>query len=92
MNELETIFSDKKYCFSEIGKARQLFSDRANMTVQKVEAMGKALGLMYLYCPEDIEDLVVATMTELAMRSSHLGVVLGQPQERSLNVGVTNER
>ena len=34
--------------------------------------MEKSLGLMYLYCPEDLQNIVLATIKEAEMRKSYM--------------------
>ena len=60
-------YSDKDNCFAEIGVARKTFGN-TKTTEEQYDQMEKALGIMFLYCPEDIQHFVQATMEEAATR------------------------
>lgn len=68
----EEIYNDKQYCFKELGIARKMFTSSDILIPEKVEAIEKALGLMYLYCPDDISELVLSQLDELERRQSML--------------------
>jgi len=37
----------------------------------RIEAMGKVLGMLYLYCPEDLQMAVYSTLYELQRREDY---------------------
>lgn len=69
---MEELFKNKEYCFKEIGRARAIFSSKKDFTSDKAKPMLKALGIMYCYCPEEIQDVVLVTMKEVQIRASYL--------------------
>lgn len=64
------IYDDSEYCTSEILLARKIFGNR-NTTEDQFEAMLKGLGLMVLYCPEEIKVLAQSTFMEATMRKAY---------------------
>ena len=60
-------YSDKENCFSDIRDARKAFGN-TETTEDAYDQMEKALGIMYLHCPEDIQHIVLATMDEATWR------------------------
>lgn len=60
-------YSDKENCFSDIRDARKAFGSTAT-TEEAYDQMEKALGIMYLHCPEEIQGIVEATMQEATWR------------------------
>ena len=67
MNAIKELYSDKKYCFTELQRVRQMFGDK-NTTQKVYEAMMKGLFFMLLHCPEEIEDIVRCTIEEATTR------------------------
>lgn len=70
MSEYIEMFKDRNYCLSEIGEARKVFTTRP-FTKDKVDALMKGLGLMLLYCPDEIYDIVLATIYEVETRAAY---------------------
>jgi hypothetical protein len=63
------LYKDRDYCLSEIRQARELFSSKYFQS--KFDTLVKSLGLMLLYCPEDIYDIVLATLQEAEQRVAY---------------------
>jgi|GEM_PF-4493050 len=42
------------------------------LTEKAAEGLSKALGLMYLYCSDNIRDLVLSHLYELSIRESYI--------------------
>lgn len=70
MSEYVEMFKNRNYCLSEIGEARKVFTTKP-FTADKAEALMKGLGLMLLYCPDDIYDIVLATIREAEVRVAY---------------------
>jgi len=66
-DEIQEYFKDEKNCYRDLGAARKAFGSTATTEAQ-YDQMEKTLGLMFLYCPEDIQDIVYSTMTEATTR------------------------
>ena len=66
-DELHEYFQDEKNCYRDLGAARKAFGNTATTEAQ-YDQMEKTLGLMFLHCPEDLQDIVHATMTESTQR------------------------
>lgn len=60
-------YSDKQNCFDDICAARKAFGSTAT-TEAEYDQMEKALGIMFLHCPEEIQHIVEATIWEADMR------------------------
>lgn len=67
----EQLYEDREYCFSEIRNARKIMCSNT-FTIEQYEGMNKGLALMYLYCPEDIQSLIEATMKEAFLRMTYI--------------------
>ena len=67
VNELEQYYKDSENCYLDLGLARKAFGSTCT-TQEQYEQMEKGLGIMYLYCPENIQFLVLATMEEASWR------------------------
>lgn len=65
---VESPFADKEYCFSEMQEARKIFGDRNQLTLEKADNILKMMAMMYLYCPDEIRDLVEGCLYELELR------------------------
>ena len=61
--DMEELFKEKDYCYAELGKARRAFGDTSTSRAC-FEQMEKALALVYLYCPEEIQGVVLAVLEE----------------------------
>ena len=70
MNTIQEHYSDEETCRAEISEARQIFGDKTTNRKQ-FEAMQKALGLMYLYCPKTMMQLVKSTLDESVIRETY---------------------
>ena len=66
-DELVEYYSDKKNCFADICQARKAFGS-TETTVEQYDAMEKGLGIMLLWCPEEIRGIVEATLFEAEAR------------------------
>lgn len=60
-------FQDVKNCNRDLCLARKSFGNR-NTTEDEYDQLEKTLGLMYLHCPVDMQDSVLATLTEAEWR------------------------
>lgn len=60
-------YSIKENCFADICTARKAFGN-VNTTEEQYDQMEKALGIMYLHCPEDIQHVVLQTIQEAEIR------------------------
>ena len=60
-------YSVKENCFTDIREARKAFGSTLT-TEDQYDAMEKGLGIMYLHCPEEISEIVLATMQEATYR------------------------
>ncbi|MGD9157033.1 MAG: hypothetical protein PVG39_01380 [Desulfobacteraceae bacterium] len=65
--------SDREYCYSELRNVRSVFSTKP-YTEDQFDGIQKTLGLMYLYCPEDLQDLVLSHMQEAETRFLYCGL------------------
>ena len=64
---IQELFSNKEYCYDQLREARKIFTD-INSTEKQYEAMETTLAFMYLYCSEDLQSIVFATLNEAQMR------------------------
>ena len=64
---LHEYFQDEKNCYRDLGAARKAFGSTVTTEAQ-YDQMEKTLGLMFLHCPEDLQDIVHATMIESTQR------------------------
>lgn len=60
------LYKERDYCLSEVRQARELFSSKSFQ--EKFDGLVKSLGLMLLYCPEDVYDIVLSTLQEAEQR------------------------
>jgi hypothetical protein len=60
-------YNDKDNCIAEIQVARKAFGNK-NTTEEQYDQMEKALGIMYLHCPEEIQSAVLYTINEAEQR------------------------
>jgi hypothetical protein len=67
MDAHEELYSNRDYCMKELGASRTVMTSKG-FTKAKYEQVTKALALMYLYCPKDIQDFVEAIMNEAHIR------------------------
>jgi hypothetical protein len=68
-HDIKDLFKSPKYVNQTILEARGVFSSN---DPKKWNAAEKSLGLAYLYCPEEMRDLVYATLYELNIRKGHM--------------------
>jgi len=69
-DSIHDYFQDAKNCYSDLGLARKTFGNTAT-TEAEYDQMEKTLGIMYFHCPEDLQDIVLATMEEATWRRSY---------------------
>ena len=60
-------FASKNNCIQDLTVARDAFGNK-NTTRKQYAGMLKGLGLMLMYCPEDIQSLVESTINEAIVR------------------------
>ena len=77
-NEIETLFKDKEYCFTEIRRAREIFTS-CTYTLEKADSLIKGLALMLLYCPKEIYYQVLSTIEEADMRAQYISTNYMKP-------------
>jgi len=68
--EMIARYKDKEYCNKELLLARKVFGSTGTTRVQ-YDAMEKALGFLYLYCPDDMTTTVQAVLLEASYRRPH---------------------
>jgi hypothetical protein len=67
-----SIYEDDNYCFKEIHEARKVMTNTFLFTREAAEGLTKGLGIMYLYCNDDIKDIVLSTIEELSFREFYI--------------------
>jgi len=67
LDETKDPFQDKEYCYSELMKVREMFGNR-NTTEKQYDNLQNFLGVLYFRCPDDIKDVVLATIYESQRR------------------------
>jgi len=72
--DIADYYADKENCFRDIKIAREAMGSKST-TEEQWEQLDKGLGLMYIYCPEDIQYIVEAQMNESARRKFLLGMI-----------------
>ena len=66
-NELRDYFQNIDNCYNDLREARKGFGSSVT-TEAEYDQMEKTLALMYVHCPEEIQDIVLATIEEAEMR------------------------
>jgi len=69
-DELHEYFQDEKNCYRDLGAARKAFGNTTT-TEAEYDQMEKTLALMFLHCPEDIQNVVLATINEAGLRRAY---------------------
>lgn len=85
-NEIQEYFQDEKNCYRDIGAARKAFGSTTTTEAQ-YDQMEKTLSLMFLYCPEDIQDIVLATLEEAELRRQYFINIWGRELDNTQAVG-----
>lgn len=67
---IDQLFKTREYCFQELHEARKIFTSKKDFTIEKSGLLRRGLGMMYLYCPEEIRSLVESHIIELDMRTN----------------------
>jgi len=62
-------FADKENVYHELREARKAFAK--GTTFEQYENLIKGLQIMWMYCPEDMQDFVQATINEATDRQSY---------------------
>lgn len=78
MNEIEDAYKNPDYCKQEIMLARKIFGDK-NTTAEQYKAMESSLAFMYLYCPESIKEIALATLQEAEKRKFYFEYMWNKP-------------
>lgn len=68
---MDELFKDSEYCKKQLVEARRIMGKKS-LTKEKSEKLSFTLGAMYLYCPDDMKDIVYATLSELTRREQFL--------------------
>ena len=69
-DHIKEYFAVEENCYKDLGQLRKLYNK--NTTVEEARNAQKSLHLMYLYCPEDLSSIVLATMDEFGLRMNVL--------------------
>ena len=64
---IEDYYADSENCLYEIRLAREIFGSTES-TYNDWKGMERALAFMYLYCPEDLTNIVNAALNECFSR------------------------
>lgn len=70
-NQYGGYYKDIENCRNEIRTARELMGNK-NTTRQQFEAMEKGLGILYLNCPEDFQEMALAHIQEAQRRKFYI--------------------
>ena len=68
-------FSDKQNCYTDIKLARDAFGSTLT-TADEYDQMEKTLGIMFLHCPVEISEIVLATIQEATWRKPYFNFAL----------------
>jgi hypothetical protein len=71
--DISEYYADRQTCIDELQLARKVFTN-VNSTLDEWEGVERALGFMYLYCPENLRVMVHATLSELNKRKMMLQI------------------
>jgi len=66
---IQEYFADEKNCYRDMGEVRKLYN--TNTTIEQARNARKSLGLMYIWCPEDLKDFVLGCMNEFDYRMNY---------------------
>lgn len=75
---LEDHYAIKENCYKDICIAREAMGSRLTSEASWRQ-MVKTLGLMFMWCPEDLKDTVYSQLTEAHRRALFLGIDLFAP-------------
>jgi hypothetical protein len=78
------VYSTREYCIEEIMRIREMWSNIRTFTPEAIAAARVSLGFMMLYCPEEIQSTVEATLNELSQREVWY-LLYGKQEERRAN-------
>ena len=68
----EMLFKDDEYCYQMVIDSRKVFTS-SKSTMEQIDNIYKMLGIMYLYCNEKLEKVILSTMEEIDRR-----IILGE--------------
>ena len=68
-------YTRKDYCMEQILESREIIGNK-NTTTKEWDAVDRGLARMYVLCPDEIKDIVFATLTESNQRRMMLGKYL----------------
>lgn len=71
MNPIQNLYSSKDFCLEELKRIRDMWSNRNTFTDRNIQGAKTSLGFMALYCPNEIQSLVIATIEELNKREMY---------------------
>lgn len=66
-NPIKNAYQDRQKVLDMLAQCRKIFGDR-NTTKSQYKSMQECLGFAYLYCPDDLKELVRSTLQESALR------------------------
>ncbi len=81
--ELQDYFENKENCQRDILAARSAMIN-TNTTEDQFDQIQKTLGIMYLHCPIDMQNIVHATLMESLARREYFELLWSQ-EEIKLN-------
>lgn len=71
MSDIAALFQDRDYCLAEMRRIRQSLGT-IKATDAAFESAESVLSFMWLYCPEDLRNLVEAQLKETGRRRVHM--------------------
>lgn len=71
-NNVATLFQNRTYCYRELWAVIKIYSNGVRFNDSTAEALLKGIALMYLYCPEDMKELVESQLNELIVRRRYM--------------------
>lgn len=69
---IEALMNNKEYCISEMRRVREMWENKNTFTMPNILAADQTLAFMFIYCPKEIQDTVLAHLNELERRKQYL--------------------
>ncbi len=63
-NKIEELLKDRKYVAQELGHVSRMLKE--GLTFEQKGNLTEALAFMYLYCDDDLKDLVISYMNKVS--------------------------
>jgi len=67
MTSIENVFSNKERVLESLSSARKVFGDKRT-TQEQYDSMERCLAFAFVYCPDDLRDIVKSTLDESSRR------------------------